>query len=321
MPVYNTKEEYFREAIESILNQTFKDFEIILIDDASDETTKKIIRSYNDDRIKVLTNEKNLGVTKSLNRGLSLAQGKYIARMDSDDVAYPERFEKQVAYLDRHPDIGVLGTYVYDGEKIRQEFVDINREERETLFLLENVGPIHPSVMLRKSFLDLHDLKYDEAYPVAQDYDLWIRCSKFSDICFCEEPLLTRRKHPGQIGKKKNTLQHEMAARIKTRLFSPMVGNEYSEEDISRIVLSATDGGATYAELCTFLKLFVKSAFEKGQYDRQTVEYVAAAYKIAFLRNNYKVFKRRLIQMTLLFNGDYFIYREYRKKHIRKGNC
>ena len=118
MPAYNA-EKYIGEAIESILNQTFKDFEFIIINDGSVDHTKEIIREYNDPRIVLLENDKNRGIVLSLNKGLDAATGKYIARMDADDIALKNRFERQVEYLDEHKDIGVLGTGICTfGEKI-----------------------------------------------------------------------------------------------------------------------------------------------------------------------------------------------------------
>lgn len=108
MPVYNTKEEWLREAIESILNQSYKDFEFIIIDDGSDKSIEPIVNSYNDARI-VLIRQENQGIAKSLNYGFKISKGEYIARMDSDDISMPERFEKQVNFLDKNPQISVLG--------------------------------------------------------------------------------------------------------------------------------------------------------------------------------------------------------------------
>jgi glycosyltransferase involved in cell wall biosynthesis len=110
MSVYNG-EKYLRQAIESILQQTYTDFEFIIIDDGSTDSSREIIQSYDDKRIRLVINEQNIGLTKSLNKGIRLAKGEFIARMDADDISLPQRFEKQVAYLDSHPEVGVLGTY------------------------------------------------------------------------------------------------------------------------------------------------------------------------------------------------------------------
>ena len=109
MPAYNA-EKYIREAIDSILAQTYTDFEFIIIDDASTDATASIVESYSDERIRFFRNEHNMGVANTLNRGLDLAVGEYIARMDSDDISLPERFAKQVEFMDTHTDVIVCGS-------------------------------------------------------------------------------------------------------------------------------------------------------------------------------------------------------------------
>ena len=111
MPAYNA-EAYIGAAMESILSQSFGDFEFLILNDCSTDGTEAIIQSYDDPRIVYIKNEKNMGVAATLNKGLAAAQGEYIARMDADDFSLPQRFEKQVAYLDAHPEVVVLGTQV-----------------------------------------------------------------------------------------------------------------------------------------------------------------------------------------------------------------
>ena len=109
MPVYNG-EKYLRQAVDSILNQTFKDFEFLIINDGSTDKTLAILQEYKNKRVKIINNKKNIGLTKSLNKGLKLAKGKYIARMDADDISLSNRLRKQIDFLDKHNKIGVLGT-------------------------------------------------------------------------------------------------------------------------------------------------------------------------------------------------------------------
>ena len=111
MPVYNTKEEFLREAVESILNQTYTDYELIIIDDGSTNNVEEVINSYKDKRI-VYIRQENTGIVGALNNGWNHAKGEYIARMDSDDVSYPDRFEKQAMFLDNNPDISLVGGQV-----------------------------------------------------------------------------------------------------------------------------------------------------------------------------------------------------------------
>lgn len=119
MPVYKTKEEYLREAISSILNQTFTDFEFLILDDCPDDDREKIVKSYQDKRITYFKNEKNLGISASRNKLIDMAQGEYLAIFDHDDISMPTRLEKQVVYLDEHPEIGVVSSFIEKFPKIK----------------------------------------------------------------------------------------------------------------------------------------------------------------------------------------------------------
>lgn len=205
MPVYNG-EDYLREAIDSILNQTFTDFEFIIINDGSTDNTKDIVLSYSDSRIVFLENEYNSGIVVTLNKGLDYAKGKYIARMDADDIALPERFEKQVDYMEKHKDIGALGTGTrIFGEDIetRDTHSTINSDKLKAE-LLFSTCMCHPSVMIRKSVLDLHHIRYDTQYRGAEDYELWWQIAMVSKIMTIPDVLHCYRIHPNQITQKKD---------------------------------------------------------------------------------------------------------------------
>jgi len=175
MSVYNG-EEFLKETIASILNQTFANFEFIIIDDGSTDKSKSIIESFNDQRIKLISRE-NKGLTSSLNEGISLSQGEYIARMDADDIAHPQKFEKQIAFLDKNPEICLGGTWAKMIDKNNNEIGDYktpisSKEIRKEVFWHNPF--IHSSVMIRKKVLkDLGG--YNEKYKTAQDYELWSR--------------------------------------------------------------------------------------------------------------------------------------------------
>jgi glycosyltransferase involved in cell wall biosynthesis len=166
--VYNG-EKYIREAIDSILNQTYKDFEFIMIDDGSTDDTVKIIESYNDSRIKLYKNEKNMGLSYATNRGIELAKGEYIALVDSDDVYYNTRLEKQVKYLDENMDVGAVSAcWSVNGEKIEYFFENVNIF---TILLWYQKGKnnfryavINPTLMVRKDIFIKYGLKYDYDY-------------------------------------------------------------------------------------------------------------------------------------------------------------
>ncbi len=112
MPVYNA-DQFVGEAIESILSQTFDDFEFLIIDDCSEDSSSQIISRYNDPRIRLLKNQKNIGVARTLNKGLSLARGRYVARMDADDVSIAKRFSRQFEHMERFPDVDICGSWVW----------------------------------------------------------------------------------------------------------------------------------------------------------------------------------------------------------------
>ena len=217
MPVFNG-EEFLRAAIESILNQTFSDFELLIIDDGSTDGSHALAASYGDPRIRLEANEKNLGLIATLNRGLKLAQGEFIARMDADDISHPIRFERQVAYLDTHPKIGGCGTWF---EKVTPKQTTIMRMPESPalirLFLLFDNPFLHSSMMLRRSLLDTHGLSFDPNYPHSEDYDLWARCSTLTDMSNLPEVLVRYRDHPSNISHRYSREQDLAASRIRAR--------------------------------------------------------------------------------------------------------
>ena len=139
MSVYNG-EKYLREAVESILHQTFIDFEFIIIDDGSTDSTNEVIRSYRDQRIKLLESEKNIGLTKFLNKGIKYSTGEYIGRADVDDVSLKKRFEYQVKYMDRNPEVGICGTQTkFIGQRNSITYCPLTHEEIRACFRFHNL--------------------------------------------------------------------------------------------------------------------------------------------------------------------------------------
>src|SRR3989339_83604 len=194
MSVYNGA-KYLREAIDSILNQTYPDFEFIIINDRSTDNTEEIIKSYRDPRVRLINNEKNIGIGDTLNRGLELAQGEYIARMDADDVSLPGRLSAQVKFMDRNPDLGASGTWVrvIGGEKT---FVwkYQTQPDRVKAAMLFHCHMAHPSVILRHQLIIQHSLAYS-ADEVTEDFGLWSRAVKYLKIANLGQVLLLYRVH------------------------------------------------------------------------------------------------------------------------------
>lgn len=198
MAVWNG-EKYLRQAIDSILAQTFTDFEFIIVDDCSTDATTQIIQGYDDERIQFATNEENIGLTRSLNKGLALARGEYIARMDGDDVSQPERLAKQVAFMEANHEVGACGTWAQDidqGGKVIRNREALTGDELDSFYW--RVSPlIHPTAMFR--FTSSVGPWYDETVPVAQDYDLWLRIRAGQRLSNLPEYLLLYRVHDESI--------------------------------------------------------------------------------------------------------------------------
>ncbi len=212
MPVYNA-EQYLREAIDSILSQTFGDFELIIIDDGSKDSSPAIVERYEDPRIRFYVNEENMGVAKTLNRGLDLATGQYIARMDSDDISLPERFAKQVAYLDAHPEIGILATDVQTFGAQEYYHPTSKTHEQLSVDMLFSCCLCHPTVMMRRSL----GLRYDPAFNRMEDYELWIRASQQCRLACYPEILFRYRIHPHQVTQKRDEKLTAMFRSLKLR--------------------------------------------------------------------------------------------------------
>lgn len=205
MPVYNA-EKYLREAIDSILNQTFSDFEFLIFNDGSTDNSSEIIKSIKDDRIKFFDYKNNSGYVKHLNNGLDIAKGEFIARMDADDISMPFRFQKQIDVLINNLDVGLCTCWYKEIDGI-QEFKF--SENHFTLMdeMLEYNPICHPGVMLRKSILEENNLNYENDYVPAEDYFLWTKLSKYCNFYCIQEFLLHYRIHPASISFRKRVRQ------------------------------------------------------------------------------------------------------------------
>ena len=199
MPVYNAG-KFLREAVDSILAQSFTDFEFLIIDDGSTDGSQSIVRSYDDSRIRFVQNEKNIGVAATLNRGFDLARGEYIARMDADDISMPHRLERQIDFMEESPEVGVSGTWIrLFGDQPRVvDRCPVGASVVKAYMLFDN--PLyHPTVIMQRNLIEKYNLRYDSHFNRAEDYDLWLRAANHFLLNNLPEVLVMMRHHKNSI--------------------------------------------------------------------------------------------------------------------------
>lgn len=248
MPVYNAA-PFLREAIDSILSQTFTDFEFLIIDDGSTDDSTEIIGAYRDHRIRLVRNEQNLKLPATLNRGLELAQGKYIARMDADDISLPERLAKQVSFLDAHPTIGLCGTWAQAFGDAQFQIIHPTDSERIRAKLLFDSAFVHPAVLLRRDLFHQYGLRYPDL-PHFEDYALWQEASRLFPLANILEHLL-RYRVTGQ------SAFHSAASETRAAVYRGL-----DKSALSFLGLSPT---AAELEIHTFLRCPLGSRAEEAE--------------------------------------------------------
>lgn len=233
MPVYNAEEEYLREAIESILNQSYSDFEFIIINDGSTNNVENVILSYKDSRIKYIK-QNNQGIANTLNNGLSIAKGEYIARMDADDISLPNRFEKQIKFMEEHPDISILGTWfeIFPKSKV------IKHPSKPSYFDFLTSSCIgHPTVMFRRNDFEKYDLMYNPNYK-CEDYELWSRAIRYLKFANLQEVLLKYRWHDNNLSKPSKQFK-DSTAKVCQSMLKFLTNDENLQDKIFNYLLSS----------------------------------------------------------------------------------
>ena len=288
MPVYNG-EKYLKEAIDSILCQTYSDFEFIIINDCSADGSENIVLSYNDDRIVYIKNEENSGVARSLNVGLEKACGEYIARMDADDIALPDRFEKQVNFLDTHSEYGVCGCNIEKfSENEERPFLFSTENDSIKIDLLFDSAVPHPGVMMRKSLGK--DLYYDAHYEQAEDFELWTRLIKKTQICNLPEILLKYRVHDFQVSNYQNERQLNSSKKIRYNNLAFVLGEIKANEYIDVFDGFCNGSLASQKEYDKFCECLEKIE-EKGDFNKKLLKKQFSLIKINLAKNNNFKFK------------------------------
>jgi hypothetical protein len=218
-------EPHLRESLESVLAQTFADFELVVVDDGSSDGSREIVRSYRDPRIRLLENGRGLGLAPSLNRGIREARGELLARQDADDVSEPERLARQVAHLDAHPEVALLGCAAREVDSRGRHLRDVALPRDAAAIrwaMLFSCPFVHTAVVFRRSALERVG-PYDERFSYSMDYDLWLRIAREFPVANLPEPLVRYRVHEGSMTGAGGARTGE-GARLRLALFAGLLG-------------------------------------------------------------------------------------------------
>ncbi len=232
MGVYN-EEKYIKAAIESILGQTYTNFECLIINDGSKDNTVRLVKQFKDDRIRLIENDENIGLTKTLNKGIRLAKGKYIARMDADDVAFANRLRTQINFLENNSEIGICGSWVNvmgDEEGVIRWKLAQEHEEIKAILLFRNALH-HPTVVFRKSVFEEVSNQYDPTILYGQDYELWTRLILKTKVHVLPQALLKYRLQSPSLNPEKIKYQIEVSKRIRCKYFESLLNRPLSDTE------------------------------------------------------------------------------------------
>lgn len=234
MPVYNTKPNYFKKAIESVLKQTFIDFELIIVDDCSDSYIKEIVSQYQDKRIFYYRTKRNSGAATARNLAISKAHGEFLAFMDSDDISLPTRFEEQIKYFEEHPQIGCLGTNITTiSSKIKMRFPKkIRHKDIEQYLVFTGCAFCQSSVMLRKEILDKNNIKYNTKYVPAEDYALWLDLIGKTKFAILDKILVKYRFYAENISNRQKSLQERKCGEAQLNALEKYCGFKLDNKEL-----------------------------------------------------------------------------------------
>ncbi len=231
MPVYNAG-GFVKDSIESILKQSYRNFELIVINDGSSDNSEELIRSIKDPRINYFKNDVNLGLIQTLNKGIDLCNGDYIARMDADDISLPDRLKKQVEFMNKNREVGVCGSdYIHFGKGKQIALTSHHDHDWIAGWMLFNSSVVHPALMIRSSVIKKESPYFNSEYKHSEDYELWSRLlfkTKFADI---PEILLKYRIHASQVSRQFRDEQMENGNKVR-RILLERAGFRFTEREL-----------------------------------------------------------------------------------------
>lgn len=326
MSVYNNI-EYIDDAVNSILNQTFKNFEFIILEDGSNDGSREKLIAYaeQDSRIQLILNEKNKGLTKNLNHGIEIAQGKYIARMDGDDIAHPSRFEEQYQYMEANDNVVLIGSgyYTIDNNSKRYRLTLDSYETLVTRWMSIFTPPLmHPCSMYRKALIE-KGLRYnEEAFP-AEDFDFWSRIIREGDCFVLPKALIDYRLHENNISATKRTEQLQRTQTIvKDNLHYYFADESFTENEFAHLLQYLySDIEFTYSDTVKVVKimrnLIIKfsNKYKLTTIQKRQIEMLGVRWIVkSIARQKSKKFMK-LFALIPMFQGLVYEAFAYKKRH------
>ena len=314
MTTYNG-EKYIAETIRSVLAQTYADFEFIIVDDCSTDSTADIVSSFKDSRIKLICNPRNLGISGASNAGLDACRGKYIVRHDHDDISLPDRFAKQVAFMDANPDIGASGTWYAEFGGRNRVKRNVSNPDELAVKLLRGCYIQHPTSIISKDVLDKYSIRYRENLKVANDYCLWLDILGRAKVANIPEILFKYRIHKTQTGMRyANTVADEYFFARKSffaRYASPLSDSEikiFSDGLIDGSLCRGAKSDTVYGEIADVAQKLVL-------FNRRNKIFCESALR-KFLQ---KMYAKRCMQNALKFGGYFHLKNILKRKLLEVG--
>lgn len=321
MPVYNG-EKFLTEAIDSILMQSYKNIELVIVNDGSSDSSKRIIQSYTDPRIRFVENETNSGIVFSRNRGLESSKGEYVATLDCDDIALPDRIEKQVEFLEKNPGYGMCGTFYISidqkGEFKEKIHYPTGYQDIATCLILGNCF-CNSTVMIRSRIAK--ELKYREKFDIVEDYELWYRISRMSKLANLPFYGTLYRLHGTNISVSKEHVMLALARKINEEVLGDLNIN-FSEKELEiHINLLHRNTGyfqdiKNFNELETWiLKLFDR--LEKEERFNTSLLYRLLSEKWIIITFNTKRYRKLFFNRLSKRKWRLYIHSLYKRVFIR----
>jgi glycosyltransferase involved in cell wall biosynthesis len=321
MPVYNC-EKYLKEAIESVLSQTYQNVELVIVNDGSTDSSKEIILSFKDSRIRFFENERNSGIVFTRNRGLDEANGEFVATLDSDDIALPERIEKQAGFLTMNPEYGMCGTFYYaidsHGKFIKEIRFPTNYRDVATFMTLGNCF-CNSTVMIRAKLAK--ELRYREKYDIVEDYEMWWRITKRARLTNLSFFGTKYRVHGNNISVAKMNDMFALVKKINSQILTDLniVFTDHELEIHSNLLnrnILYFETEAHFNELESWIRKFYEKLQADGKYNNSLLYHLIVQkwIVIAFNTKRYKrLFDNHLITLNRLAYFGILLKRAYHK--------